>query len=119
MVFLMDLIKITGLFVLTAVAEIIGCYLPYMWLRKEGSIWLLVPAALSLALFVWLLTLHPAASGRVYAAYGGVYIFTALVWLRFVDGVRLSLTDWLGASIALIGMGIIVIGWQTRSGIHP
>lgn len=60
------------LFVATAVAELVGCYLPYLWLRKGGSVWLLLPAALSLAVFVWLLTLHPAASGRVYAAYGGV-----------------------------------------------
>ncbi len=61
--------------------------------------------------FVWLLTLHPAASGRVYAAYGGVYVCTALLWLRVVDGVRLSLYDWAGALIALCGMLIIVAGW--------
>ena len=59
------------LFLITAVAEIVGCYLPYLWLRKDGSAWLLLPAAGSLALFAWLLTLHPTASGRVYAAYGG------------------------------------------------
>ena len=75
----MFLLQTAGLFVLTALAEIVGCFLPYLWLRKDGSIWLLVPAALSLAAFVWLLTLHPAASGRVYAAYGGVYVATALV----------------------------------------
>ncbi|WP_369128031.1 YnfA family protein [Pseudoalteromonas sp. GAB2316C] len=86
----MLLMKTAGLFVLTAIAEIVGCFLPYLWLRKEGSVWLLLPAALSLGLFVWLLTLHPAASGRVYAAYGGVYVATALVWLRAVDGVKLS-----------------------------
>jgi small multidrug resistance family-3 protein len=67
-----------ALFVLTAVAEILGCYLPYVWLRQGGSAWLLVPAAISLAVFAWLLTLHPAAAGRVYAAYGGVYIAVAL-----------------------------------------
>ncbi len=72
----MLLIQTAALFVLTALAEIVGCFLPYLWLRKDGSIWLLVPAALSLAAFVWLLTLHPAASGRVYAAYGGVYVAT-------------------------------------------
>lgn len=109
----MLLLKTAGLFVLTAIAEIIGCFLPYLWLRKEGSIWLLLPAALSLAAFVWLLKLHPAASGRVYAAYGGVYVATALVWLRVVDGVRLSTMDWIGAFVALIGMGIIVVGWNT------
>ena len=78
----MIVVQAAALFVLTALAEIIGCFLPFLWLRKDGSIWLLVPAALSLAAFVWLLTLHPAASGRVYAAYGGVYVATALVWLK-------------------------------------
>jgi small multidrug resistance family-3 protein len=72
---------------------------------------LLIPAGVSLALFVWLLTLHPAASGRVYAAYGGVYVVTALLWLRIVDGVKLSLYDWSGALVALCGMLIIVAGW--------
>lgn len=65
------LIKTTLLFFLTALAEIIGCFLPWLWLRKNASVLVLIPAAASLALFVWLLTLHPAASGRVYAAYGG------------------------------------------------
>ena len=104
--------KTLGLFLLTALAEIVGCYLPWLWLRKGGSIWLLLPAAASLMLFVWLLTLHPAASGRVYAAYGGVYVATALLWLRVVDGVKLSALDWLGAGVALAGMLIIVSGWR-------
>ena len=106
------LLKTIGLFFVTALAEITGCFLPYLWLRKSGSVWLLIPAAASLALFVWLLTLHPAASGRVYAAYGGVYVVTALLWLRVVDGVTLSVLDWTGAGIALLGMSIIVLGWQ-------
>src|SRR5690606_19528343 len=59
------------LFVATALAEIVGCYLPYLWLRRAGSAWLLLPGAIALTAFVWLLALHPAASGRVYAAYGG------------------------------------------------
>lgn len=105
------MIKTTLLFFATALAEIIGCFLPWLWLRRGGSIWLVLPAGLSLAVFVWLLTLHPAASGRVYAAYGGVYVMTALLWLRVVDGVKLSVYDWLGAGIALCGMLIIVAGW--------
>lgn len=108
------MLKTTALFIFTALAEIIGCFLPYLWLRKEGSIWLLVPATVSLSLFVWLLTLHPAASGRVYAAYGGVYVAMALMWLRFVDGVKLSAFDWLGAGVALIGMAIIVADWKAN-----
>ncbi len=106
--------KTIGLFFVTALAEIVGCFLPYLWLRKGGSLWLLVPAAGSLALFVWLLSLHPTASGRVYAAYGGIYVTAALVWLRVVDGVKLSAQDWVGACIGLIGMSIIVMGWQAK-----
>jgi small multidrug resistance family-3 protein len=108
------MLKVFVLFVLTAIAEILGCYLPYVWLRKSGSPWLLIPAAISLAVFAWLLTLHPAAAGRVYAAYGGVYIAVALVWLWRVDGVALTRWDVTGAAIALSGMGIIVWGgWRS------
>ncbi|MEB7585086.1 YnfA family protein [Serratia rubidaea] len=106
------MLKTTLLFFATALAEIVGCFLPYLWLKKGASAWLLLPAALSLMAFVWLLTLHPAASGRVYAAYGGVYVATALLWLRGVDGVRLTAFDWLGAGVALAGMLIIVAGWR-------
>lgn len=98
------------LFVATALAEIVGCYLPYLWLRKAGSPWLLVPAAISLAVFAWLLTLHPTGAARTYAAYGGVYIATALVWLWIVEGERPTRWDVVGAGVALVGMLIIVLG---------
>lgn len=105
--------KTFGLFVVTALAEIVGCYLPYLWLKKGGTAWLLAPAAVSLALFVWLLSLHPTASGRVYAAYGGVYVATALLWLWKVDRVPLVTTDVVGAAVSLGGMAIIVWGgWR-------
>lgn len=99
-----------GLFALTAIAELVGCYLPLLWLSGKGSAWLLLPAAVSLAIFVWLLTLHPAASGRVYATYGAVYIATALVWLRVVDGVTPTWNDVVGASLALLGAAVIAAG---------
>ena len=95
------------LFVATALAEIVGRYLPWLWLKHDRSVWLLAPAALSLALFVWLLTLHGAAAGRVYAAYGGVYIGVAVMWLWAVDGVRPTPWDWVGSAVALTGMAII------------
>ena len=76
------ILRAFGLYAVTAVAETLGCYLPYLWLKRGGSPWLLLPAALSLALFAWLLTLQPTAAGRVYAAYGGVYIGIAILWLR-------------------------------------
>ena len=96
------------LFLATALAEIVGCYLPYLWLARQASIWLLVPAAFSLALFAWLLTLHEAAAGRVYAAYGGVYISVALAWLWAVDGVRPTAWDVAGVALSLAGMGLII-----------
>ena len=89
-------------------AEIVGCYLPYVWLKAGKSAWVLLPAAMSLALFAWLLTLHPAASGRVYAAYGGVYIGVAIFWLWLVDGIRPTVWDLLGATVAILGMVIIM-----------
>jgi small multidrug resistance family-3 protein len=107
--------KTFALFVVTALAEIVGCYLPYLWLRKNGSPWLLLPALASLALFAWLLTLHPTASGRVYAAYGGVYVAVALLWLWKVDRVPLTHWDLIGAAVALTGMAIIVWGGWVRA----
>lgn len=106
----MIIVKTFALFVLTAIAEIVGCYLPYLWLKKDGSVWLLLPGAASLALFVWLLSLHPAAAGRVYAAYGGVYIGTAMVWLWLVEGYRPTSWDAIGAGVAVSGMAIIIAG---------
>lgn len=105
----MEFLRLSLLFAFTALAEIIGCYLPWLVLKQGKSVLLLLPAALSLALFAWLLTLHPTAAGRTYAAYGGMYIAVALLWLRFVDGVSLTRWDLSGAAIALIGMSIIAL----------
>jgi small multidrug resistance family-3 protein len=105
----MNLGATTGLFAATAVAEIVGCYLPYLWLKDRAPIWVLVPAAIALAIFVWLLTLHPTAAGRVYAAYGGVYVATAIAWLWLVDGVRPTPWDIIGSLVAVSGMAIIML----------
>lgn len=104
----MEITKTIALFVLTACAELTGCYLPYLWLRKGGSFWLLLPGALSLALFAWLLTLHPTGAGRTYAAYGGVYVIVAVFWMWFMEGQRPDRWDIVGAGISLFGMGVIV-----------
>jgi small multidrug resistance family-3 protein len=96
-----------ALFVVTAVAEIMGCYLPYLWLRRGGSIWLLAPAALSLSAFAWLLTLHPTSAGRTYAMYGGVYVAVAVAWAFVVDRQPPDRWDLIGASVAILGMTIM------------
>lgn len=97
------------LFFVTAIAEILGCYFPYLILNQGKSHWFWLPTALSLAVFVWLLTLHPAASGRIYAAYGGIYIFTALMWLRYVDQVVLTRWDMLGGLVVISGAMMIIL----------
>ena len=97
------------LFLVTAVMEILGCYFPYLILNQGRSHWLWIPTALALGAFVWLLTLHPAASGRIYAAYGGIYIFTALLWLRYVDQVYLTRWDIMGGTVVLIGAAMIIL----------
>jgi small multidrug resistance family-3 protein len=104
-----ELRRTFGLFFVTAVAEQVGCYLPLLWLTGKGSMWLLVPAGLSLAAFAWLLSLHPTASGRAYAMYGAIYIATALGWLWAIDGVRPSWSDCAGVALALLGAGVIAL----------
>ena len=104
----MKIITTIGLFIVTAVAEIVGCYLPYLWLKGRAPAWVLVPAALSLALFVWLLTLHPRAAGRVYAAYRGIYVGIAIAWLWVIDRIRPTVWDIAGSLVAVAGMAIIM-----------
>ncbi len=110
----MLVVKTALLFVVTALAEILGCTSPWLWLRKDASAWLLLPAAASLAFSVFLLTLHPAASGRIDAAYGGVDVATALAWLRLVDKVRLGPSDRISAGPSLIGMAVIASAWRAE-----
>ncbi len=110
----MILLRTTLLFILTACAKILGCYLPYLWLKENRSAWLLIPAAGSLAAFAWLLSLHPGAAARTYAAYGGVYITVALVWLWMVESQRPNRWDIIGATVSLIGMSIIILGNQGK-----
>ena len=103
----MLVLRTVSLFLLTAVAEMLGCYLPYLWLRRGQPEWLLLPAVVSLAAFAWLLTLHPMAAGRTYAAYGGIYVSVALLWLWLVDGVSPDRWDLIGTGMTLAGMAII------------
>jgi len=107
--FELEFLRIALLFAITAVAEIVGCYLPWLVLKQDKSPLLLVPAAAALALFAWLLTLHPTAAGRTYAAYGGMYVAVALLWLWLVDGISLTRWDALGAAVAVTGMAIIAL----------
>ncbi|MBL8420710.1 MAG: YnfA family protein [Dechloromonas sp.] len=111
---MLEFVEVLGLFALTALAEIVGCYLPWLVLTQQRSSWLLIPAAISLGLFAWLLTLLPGAAGRIYAAYGGVYVAIALIWLWQIDDVVPTRWDLVGSAVSLAGMAIIMLQ-PTRS----
>jgi small multidrug resistance family-3 protein len=99
------------LYLVTAFAEIGGCYAVFAWLRLGKPVWWLIPGALSLALFTWLLTLHPfQQAGRIYASYGGVYIFASILWLWLVEQSRPDNWDLLGSAICLAGAAVIYFG---------
>ena len=94
-----------------AIAEIAGCFAFWAWLRLDKPIWWLAPGLSSLALFAYFLTLvDSAAAGRTYAAYGGVYIASSLVWLWVIEGVKPDRWDIFGGGICLIG-AVIIIAW--------
>ncbi|WP_209894390.1 YnfA family protein [Rhizobium leguminosarum] len=94
-----------------ALAEIAGCFAFWAWLRLGKSPWWLAPGILSLALFAYLLTLVDTdAAGRAYAAYGGVYIVAAILWLWAVEQHWPDRWDIAGALLCLAGAGIILLG---------
>ena len=98
---------------LAALAEIAGCFAAWAWLRNGASPLWLVPGAAALAAFAVLLTRIPADfAGRAFAAYGGVYIAAALVWMALFEGRRPDLWDLAGGLICLAGAAVIL--WAPR-----
>lgn len=101
-----------------ALAEIAGCFAFWAWLRMGKSIWWLLPGMASLALFAWLLTLVDADhAGRTYAAYGGVYITAAIIWLWIIEGARPDRWDLIGAAICLAGAALIMFGPRSAASL--
>jgi small multidrug resistance family-3 protein len=93
-----------------ALAEIVGCFAFWAWLRLGWSMGWLLPGLASLVLFAWLLTLIDSPfAGRAYAAYGGVYIASSLLWLWAAEGMRPDRWDLLGAALALMGAVVILV----------
>lgn len=94
-----------------ALAEIAGCFAFWAWLRLDRSPWWLVPGMACLALFAYLLTLvESEAAGRAFAAYGGIYIAAAILWLWGFEGQRPDRWDLTGGAVCLIGTGLILFG---------
>jgi small multidrug resistance family-3 protein len=103
--------KTIGIFAFAAMAEILGCFAVWVWMRQGASALWLLPGLGGLAVFAWLLTFAPAEfAGRTYAAYGGVYIAASLVWLWSVEKQRPDTWDVTGATVCLLGAAIILFG---------
>lgn len=98
-------------YLLAAFAEISGCFAFWAWLRLAKSVAWLIPGMISLALFAYALTrIDLSHAGRAYAAYGGVYIVSSLIWLSMVEKAQPDRWDILGASICLFGSVVILLG---------
>lgn len=103
--------RTASVFIGAALAEIVGCFAFWAWLRLGKSAWILVPGVASLLVFAWLLTLvESEAAGRAYATYGGIYITMSVLWLWLAEGFRPDRWDIVGAAICLIGAAVIIAG---------
>jgi small multidrug resistance family-3 protein len=95
-------------FVLAGLLEIGGGYLVWLWLREGSSLWVAIAGWRLLMLYGVVPTLQPAHFGRVYAAYGGVFIILALLWGWRIDGVRPDSYDWLGCLLVMTGVVVMM-----------
>ena len=99
-----------AVYIAAALAEIAGCFSFWAWLRLGRSPLWVGPGMLALAAFAWLLTLvETNAAGRAYAAYGGIYVCVSLLWLCAVERTWPDRWDLCGASLCLLGAGIILL----------
>ena len=104
-----------ALYAIAAVAEIIGCFAFWAWLRLDKSVYWILPGIVSLIVFAVLLTrINSMFAGRTFAAYGGVYIVASLLWLWIIEGQRLDKWDILGAIICIAGAALILFGHRQQ-----
>lgn len=105
----MDILKSIGYFLLAGLFEIGGGYLIWQWLREGKGLAYAVAGAAVLILYGVIPTLQPEGSfGRVYAAYGGIFIVMSLLWGWGVDHVAPDRFDLIGGAIALLGVAVIM-----------
>ena len=103
-----------ALFLLAGLAEIGGGYLVWLWLRESRPLWYGIVGSVVLVAYGVIPTLQKFPTfGRVYAAYGGVFIVMALFWGWWVDKKTPDMYDWIGAVICVIGVSVIL--WAPRS----
>lgn len=102
------MIKSLLYFVLAGLFELGGGYFIWLWLREGKPIWWGIGGGIALAIYGVIATFQPANFGRVYAAYGGVFITMAMLWGWKMDGVTPDRYDWLGSVLALLSVLIIM-----------
>ncbi|MBD3886153.1 YnfA family protein [Phormidium tenue FACHB-886] len=95
-------------FVLAGLCEIGGGYMIWLWLREEKSAWLALGGAILLTVYGFVATLQPANFGRVYAAYGGIFIILSILWGWWIDHIAPDRLDWVGAAIILVGVLVMM-----------
>jgi small multidrug resistance family-3 protein len=97
------------LFLLAGLAEIGGGYLIWLWLREGKPFYFGITGGIALALYGVIATLQTFPTfGRVYAAYGGVFIILSLLWGWGIDKKTPDTYDWVGALICLIGISFML-----------
>ena len=104
-----DIFKTFGLFFITAIFEILGCYFTWIVVKQSKSAFYIVASFICLAIFSYLLTIHPTSTGKTYAAYGSVYVATSFLWLYFMESSNITKYDILGVFVSLVGMTIIML----------
>lgn len=104
----MSIVRSVSLFILAGLLEIGGGYLVWQWLRVDRPVAFGIVGMVLLALYGVVATFQPAHFGRVYAAYGGVFIAMAMLWGWWIDGVRPDRFDIIGATFALVGVTIMM-----------
>ena len=103
----MAIIRSLWIFILAAIFEIGGCYFVWLWLKEYKSYWYGIAGMILLAAYGVIATFQPSTFGRVYAAYGGIFIIASLVWAYQLDHFRPDRWDIIGSLIVLIGVVII------------
>lgn len=103
-------LSVFSLYAITALAEIAGCYSIYAWLKLGKPVWWILPGIALLVVFGWLLTFHPGPAGRIYAAYGAVYILASIAWMKVVESHSPDRWDLLGAGLCMAGAAVIYLG---------
>ncbi|MBF0607943.1 MAG: YnfA family protein [Candidatus Magnetobacterium sp. LHC-1] len=106
-------IKSVFYFIMAGACEIGGGYLVWLWLRENKSVWYAFAGALILVVYGVIPTLQPANFGRVYAAYGGIFIALSILWGWKIDNVVPDRFDLIGGAMALCGV-VIIMYWPRQ-----